>query len=175
MKKTMPYKINWKTNTIYVSKRLQDAANQMGTNEFDTMRRLQELNMPIEYQEIHRKPKYPKWKYEKMEMYLDKVENAEVWKKKYYALKDTSSHGEVWSWFRKTFFRFDKKGRRITPTFTNDHKFVVPQPKPTDSKITHIGAKAAANGAKTEPNADTPAAKGAKTELKADTPATIGA
>lgn len=161
MKKTMPYKINWKTNTIYVSKRLQDAANQMGTDDFEIMRQLQDLNMPIEYQEIHRKPKYPKWKYEKMEKYLDKVENAEEWKKKYYAMKETSTHGETWSWFKKTFFRFDKKGRRITPAFTKDHRFVVPQPLPADKKVTPINAKAGANGAKTEPNADASAKESA--------------
>ena len=161
MKKNRDYEINFATNSIIVSKRLLDGATQMNTDAFNTMCQLQEMNMPIAVETIHRKPKYPKWKYEKMEKYLDKVENADEWKKKYYSMKETSSHGETWSWFKKTFIRFDKKGRRIIPAFTKDHKFAVPQPLPTDNKVTSISAKAAANGAKTEPKVDTPASKGA--------------
>ena len=72
-------------------------------------------------------------------------------------MKETSTHGEVWSWFKKNFIRFDKKGRRILPIFTKDHKFIVPPVLPDN--ITRIGEKAASNGAKTEPNADVPAEK----------------
>lgn len=161
MSKTLPYKINWKTNTVYVSKRLQDGANQMGTDDFDTMRRLQELNMPIKYQEIHRKPKVPKWSYARMERYVEKLENADKWKAEYQTMKDTSSHGETWSWFRKNFIQVDGKGRRILPTFTADGKIVVPptaKPAPA-SNITPISQKATGNGAKTDQNADAPAEK----------------
>ena len=167
MKKNREYEINFKSNTITVSKKLLDAATQMDTDAFGTMRRLQEMKMPIVVEAIQRKPKVPKWKYEKMEKYLDNVDNSDEWKKKYYAMKETSTHGETWSWFRKNFIRVDSKGRRITPAFTKDHKFAVPQPLPTDNNITHIGAKAAANSAKTEPKAATPAAK---TELNAAVP-----
>ena len=170
MKKNREYEINFESNTIIVSKKLLDAATQMGTDAFETMRRLQEMKMPIVVEAIHRKPKVHKWSYEHMEQYLNHVENGEEWKKKYDAMKETSTHGETWSWFRKNFIRVDKNGRRIMPTFTKDHRFVVPQPLPADN-ITPIKVKVAANGAKAEPNAATPAAKGAKTEPKEEVPA----
>lgn len=151
-----PYTINWKTKTIRVSKKFQDSANQLGTDAFDTMCQLQALNMPIEYQEIHRKPKVSKWSYKRMERYVKRVENADKWEAEYFAMKETATHGEVWSWFRRNFIRVDSKGRRILPTFTADGKIRVPAPI---ANITPIAQKTTVDSAKTEPNEDTPAAK----------------
>lgn len=163
MKKNREYEINFATNSITVSKKLLDGATQMGTDAFGTMRQLQEMKMPIAVETINRKPKVPKWSYARMDKYVEKVENADKWKAEYQTMKETSSHGETWSWFRKNFIQVDGKGRRILPTFTADGKIVVPptaKPAPANN-LTLINQKATANGTKTEPNA------GAPTEISA--------
>jgi len=163
MKKNREYEINFATNSITVSRRLLDGATQMGTDAFETMRQLQEMDMPIVVETINRKPKNSKWSYARMEKYVEKVENADTWKAKYQTIKDTSTHGETWTWFRQNFIRVDKKGRRIPPSFTPDGKIVVPPVEKASSSnnITPISQKTPSNGAKTEPNVAIPATKGA--------------
>ena len=129
MKKNQNYEINFATKTITVTKKFLQDASQIGTDAFDTMRQLQELNMPIAVQEIHRKPKVAKWTYARMERYLNNVEDSAKWKADYDALKESVSHAEVWGWFKSNFIQVDKKGKRIAPKLNDDHKIIV-MPKP---------------------------------------------
>lgn len=129
MKKNQNYEINFATNTITVTRKFLQDASQMGTDAFETMRQLQELNMPIAVQEIHRKPKVAKWTFARMERYLLNVENSEKWTADYTVLKQSASHAEVWSWFKSNFIQIDEKGKRIAPKLNDNHKIIV-MPKP---------------------------------------------
>ena len=129
MKKNQNDEINFATNTITVTRKFLQDASQMGTDAFETMRQLQELNMPIAVQEIHRKPKVAKWTFARMERYLLNVENSEKWTADYTVLKQSASHAEVWSWFKSNFIQIDEKGKRIAPKLNDNHKIIV-MPKP---------------------------------------------
>ncbi len=157
MKKSQNYEINFATNTITVTKKFLQDASQMGSDAFNDMRKLQELNMPIAVQEIHRKPKIAKWTYKRMERYLKNVEDGEKWIADYTALKESACHAEVWSWFKSNFIQVDKDGKRIAPKLNNNHKIVVMQN--VDNHVTPFSKKVvetADSGAKTESNnADT--------------------
>ena len=125
MKKNQNYEINFATKTITVTKKFLEAASQMGTDAFAEMLQLQALNMPIAVQEIHRKPKIAKWSYERMERYLDNVQDSEKWSADYKAMKESTSHAEVWGWFKDNFIQVDKKGKRIAPKLNENHKIIV--------------------------------------------------
>ena len=129
MRKNQNYEINFATKTITVTKKFLQEASQMGTDAYDKMRQLQELNMPIAVQEIHRKPKVAKWTFARMERYLTNVENSEKWIADYTTLKQSASHAEVWGWFKSNFIRVDEKGKRIAPKLNDNHKIIV-MPKP---------------------------------------------
>lgn len=157
MKKNQNYEINFATNTITVTRKFLQEASQMGTDAFTQMRQLQELNMPIAVQEIHRKPKIAKWSFERMERYLKNVQDSEKWTADYTAMKESASHAEVWAWFKSNFIQVDEKGKRIAPKLNDNHKIIV-MPK---ASVTPINKKATTNSTETEPNAETPAVKGA--------------
>ena len=159
MKKSHEYEINFATNTITVTRKFLQEASQIGTDAFTKMRQLQELNMPIAVQEIHRKPKVAKWTFARMERYLLNVEDSEKWTADYTALKQSASHAEVWGWFKSNFIRVDRKGNRIAPKLTSDHKIMV-LPK-AENNVTPINKKATESSANVEPNAESPAVKGA--------------
>ncbi len=125
MKKNQNYDINFATKTIIVTKKFLQEASQMGTDAFTEMLQLQALNMPIAVQEIHRKPKVPKWSYERMERYLTNVEDSAKWKADYDALKESVSHAELWGWFKNIFIQVDKNGKRIMPKLNENHKIIV--------------------------------------------------
>ncbi len=153
MKKNQNYEINFATNTITVTKKFLQEASQMGTDAFTQMRQLQELDMPIAVQEIHRKPKIAKWSYARMERYLTNVEDSTDWTADYSALKVSASHAELWAWFKSNFIEVDDKGKRVAPKFNKDHKIIVKAKK--DDNVTPIK-----NG-ETEAEAEVPAVKGA--------------
>lgn len=155
MKKNQNYEINFATKTITVTKKFLEAASQMGTDAFAEMLQLQALNMPIAVQEIHRKPKIAKWSYERMERYLDNVQDSEKWSADYKAMKESTSHAEVWGWFKDTFIQVDKKGKRIAPKLNEEHKIIV-MPK---ASVTPINKKSDASDTKTDSNAETPVKK----------------
>lgn len=102
MKKNQNYEINFVTNTITVTKQFLQDASQMGTEAFNQMLQLQELDMPISVREIKRKKTGPMWSFERMEFYLDHVENGAEYRKQYDALRG-NSRATVWAWFRKNF------------------------------------------------------------------------
>ena len=157
MKKNQSYEVNFATKTVTVTRKFLQDASQMGTDAFDTMRQLQELNMPIVVQEIHRKPKIAKWTFARMERYLLNVENSEKWTADYTALKQSASHAEVWSWFKSNFIQVDEKGKRIAPKLNDDHRIIV-MPK---ANVTPITAKVTAENAKTNADAESSVVKGA--------------
>lgn len=140
MKKNQNYEINFATNTITVTRKFLQEASQMGTDAFTQMRQLQELNMPIAVQEIHRKPKIAKWSFERMERYLKNVQDSEKWTADYTAMKESASHAEVWGWFKSNFIQVDKKGRRIAPILNENHKIIV-MPKANTSTVKSISEK----------------------------------
>ena len=126
MKKSAPYEINFVTKTITVTKQFREEASQMGTNAFDKMKNLLELNMTIVEREIKRKsPKVRKWSYAEMGNYLAQVEDSEKWLADFEILKKAVAYGVVWSWFKSNFNPTDAKGKRITPTMNANHKIVV--------------------------------------------------
>ena len=129
MKKNQNYEVNFATKTVTVTRKFLQEASQMNTKAYETMLALQELNMPIVVQEIHRKPKIAKWTFVRMERYLLNVEDSEKWTADYTALKQSASHAEVWSWFKSNFIRVDEKGKRIAPKLNSNHRIVV-MPKP---------------------------------------------
>ena len=155
MKKNQNYEINFATKTITVTKKFLEAASQMGTDAFAEMLQLQALNMPIAVQEIHRKPKIAKWSYERMERYLNNVQDSEKWSADYKAMKESTSHAEVWSWFKDNFIQVDEKGKRIAPNLNENHKIIV-MPK---ASVTPITKKSDASDTKTDSNAETPVKK----------------
>ncbi len=119
MKKNAPYEINWATNTITVSKRFMEASTIIGQGTYATMMELRKLNMPISVREIRRKKTGPMWSTERMEWYLDHVEDsAEYWKK--YNVLDGNSRAMKWGWFKKTFPHCQK-----LPILTDDLKYKV--------------------------------------------------
>ena len=125
MKKNQNYEINFATNTITITRKFLQEASQMGTDAFTQMRQLQELNMPIAVQEIHRKPKIAKWTFARMERYLKNVQDSEKWTADYTAMKESASHAEVWAWFKSNFIQVDEKGKRIAPKLNDNHKIIV--------------------------------------------------
>ena len=140
MKKNQNYDINFVTKTITVTRKFLQEASQMGTDAFTQMRQLQELNMPIAVQEIHRKPKIAKWTFARMERYLKNVQDSEKWTADYTAMKESASHAEVWAWFKNTFIQVDKKGKRIAPKLNDNHKIIV-MPKANASTVKSISEK----------------------------------
>ena len=102
MKKNQNYEINFVTKTITVTKKFLQDASQIGTDAFAEMRQLQELNFPICVREIKRKKTGTMWSFERMEFYLDHVENGAEYRKQYDALQG-NSRATVWAWFKKTF------------------------------------------------------------------------
>ena len=102
MKKNQNYEINFATNTITVTKKFLQDASQMGNEAFTQMQKLRELNMPISVREIKRKKTGAMWSFERMEFYLNHVENGAEYRKQYDALWG-NSRATVWAWFRKTF------------------------------------------------------------------------
>lgn len=102
MKKNQNYEINAVTKTIIVTKKFREEASQLNTEAFKTMQELLALNMTIVEREIKRKKTGAMWSFERMEFYLDHVENGAEYRKQYDALKG-NSRATVWAWFRKTF------------------------------------------------------------------------
>ncbi len=140
MKKNQNYEINFVTKTITVTRKFLQDASQMGTEAYEAMLQLQELNMPIAVQEIHRKPKIAKWSFERMERYLKNVQDSEKWTADYTAMKESASHAEVWAWFKSNFIQVDKKGKRIAPKLNENHKIIV-MPKANASTVKSISEK----------------------------------
>lgn len=119
MKKNQNYEINFATKTIIVTKKFLRDASQMGTEAFQTMNDLLALNMPIVEREIHRKKTGPMWSFERMEFYLNHVENGEEYWKKYEAIKG-NSRAMVWAWFKKTFPHYNK-----IPVLNENNEYMV--------------------------------------------------
>ena len=140
MKKNQNYEINFVTKTITVTRKFLQDASQMGTEAYEAMLQLRELNMPIAVQEIHRKPKIAKWTFARMERYLKNVQDSEKWTADYTAMKESASHAEVWAWFKSNFIQVDKKGKHMAPKLNENHKIIV-MPKANASTVKSISEK----------------------------------
>ncbi len=123
MKKNAPYEINWTTNTITVSKRFMEASTIMGQGTYATMMELRKLNMPISVREIRRKKTGSMWSTERMEWYLDHVENSDQYKEQYMSIKG-NSRAMVWGWFKKTFPHCQK-----IPVLNKDNQYMIFPPE----------------------------------------------
>lgn len=121
MKKNQEYEINFAANTITVTKKFLQDASIMGTVAFKVMCDLRALNMPIMLHEVHRK-KELRWKAEKMERYLDYLdeEYKESYRAAYDTIKETMGYLATWSWFKKTFPNYKK-----LPALNDKHQIIV--------------------------------------------------
>ena len=120
MKKNAQYEIDFASNTITVTKHFLAAASQIGTTEFNTMIELRKLQMPINVQQIHRKQQEKRWSYERMERFIEFVENSEQYMADYTAVRRGNSYMQTWAWFKETFPKYN-----MVPELNENHRFIV--------------------------------------------------
>lgn len=118
MKKNANYEINFANNTITVTKRFLAAANEMGTDAYQTMMQLRALGMTICAKEVHRGPcRESRYSYKRMERFLANVEDQNYFAD-YKVRKETTSYMAVWSWFKKNFPNYQN------PELNDNHKII---------------------------------------------------
>ena len=120
MKKNTNYEINFTTNTITVTKKFREAASIIGTPEFNLMKELRALNMPITERIIKRTCREDRWTFKRMEHFIRNVDGADQYMADYHTLRDAYGYMKVWAWFKKTFPNY-----AATPELSKDHKIVV--------------------------------------------------
>ena len=122
MKKNASYEINFATNTITVSRRFLRAANQMGTDEFNTMSKLRELNMPIAVRSVSRSRSRgaKQWSYAQIERFLLQVADSERYLADFRTMRKAFPYPQVWAWFRSTFPNY-----AAVPELDEAHRIVV--------------------------------------------------
>ena len=104
----LPYRIDFLTNTITVSKKLLMEASELGSSANKTMMELRALGMTI-VQEKHRKPKRAaKLSYQKMQHYISCLADAQNYLRAFEATRNASRgekdpYGYVLNWFEDTF------------------------------------------------------------------------
>lgn len=111
-----PYAIDFTTNTVTVTKKFLEAAQMIGTIEFDTMMKIREMGMTI-ITKTPAKKKNTKLTYDKMQKYislLDEVEKyqAEFERVQIESLAYDASYAYVLKWFKKTFPSYGKQPER---------------------------------------------------------------
>lgn len=111
-----PYAIDFTTNIVTVTKKFLEAAQMIGTIEFDTMMKIREMGMTI-ITKTPAKKKNTKLTYDKMQKYislLDEVEKyqAEFERVQIESLAYDASYAYVLKWFKKTFPSYGKQPER---------------------------------------------------------------
>lgn len=110
------YAIDFTTNTVTITKKFQEAASQIGTQEFNIMMQLRQMNLTI-VTKAPSKKKNPKLTYDKMKKYIALLDEAEKYKTEFDAVLVESkaydaSYAYVLKWFKKTFPNYGKQPER---------------------------------------------------------------
>lgn len=110
-----PYAIDFTTNTVAITKKFKEAASMIGTEEFNTMMQLRQMNLTI----VTKAPakKKSKLTYDKMKKYIALLDEAEKYQTEFdAALKESkaydASYAYVLKWFKKTFPNYGKQPER---------------------------------------------------------------
>ena len=113
-----PYSINFTTNTVTVTKKFLEAAQMIGTPEFNTMMQIREMGMTI-ITKAPAKKKNTKLTYDKMQKYIALLDEAEKYQTEFDVVLNESkaydaSYAYVLKWFKKTFPNYGKLPERNT-------------------------------------------------------------
>ena len=111
-----PYAIDFTTNTVTVTKKFLEAAQMIGTPEFNTMMQIREMGMTI-ITKAPAKKKNTKLTYDKMKKYIALLDEAEKYQKEFDAVlveskAYDSAYAYVLKWFKKTFPSYGKQPER---------------------------------------------------------------
>ena len=111
-----PYAIDFTTNTVTVTKKFLEAAQMIGTPEFNTMMQIREMGMTI-ITKAPAKKKNTKLTYDKMQKYINLLDEAEKYQAEFERVQIESlayeaSYAYVLKWFKKTFPSYGKQPER---------------------------------------------------------------
>ena len=111
-----PYAIDFTTNTVTVTKKFLEAAQMIGTPEFNTMMQIREMGMTIITKDPAKK-KNTKLTYDKMQKYINLLDEAEKYQAEFERVQIESlaydaSYAYVLKWFKKTFPSYGKQPER---------------------------------------------------------------
>ena len=111
-----PYAIDFTTNTVTVTKKFLEAAQMIGTPEFNTMMQIREMGMTI-ITKAPAKKKNTKLTYDKMQRYINLLDEAEKYQAEFERVQIESlaydaSYAYVLKWFKKTFPSYGKQPER---------------------------------------------------------------
>ena len=111
-----PYAIDFTTNTVTVTKKFLEAAQMIGTPEFNTMMQIREMGMTI-ITKAPAKKKNTKLTYNKMQKYINLLDEAEKYQAEFERVQIESlaydaSYAYVLKWFKKTFPSYGKQPER---------------------------------------------------------------
>ena len=111
-----PYAIDFSKNTITVTKKFLEAAQMIGTPEFNTMMQIREMGMTI-ITKAPAKKKNTKLTYDKMQKYINLLDEAEKYQAEFERVQIESlaydaSYAYVLKWFKKTFPSYGKQPER---------------------------------------------------------------
>ena len=111
-----PYAIDFTTNTVTVTKKFLEAAQMIGTPEFNTMMQIREMGMTI-ITKAPAKKKNTKLTYDKMKKYIALLDEAEKYQTEFDVVLNESkaydaSYAYVLKWFKKTFPNYGKQPER---------------------------------------------------------------
>lgn len=106
------YQIDFVTNTVTVTRKFQAAASQIGTEEFNTMMQLRQMNMTILVKTPNKK-KSVALTYVKMQKFISCLDEADKYQRMFDAIRNESKgmpnpYQHVVSWFHKTFPKYGK-------------------------------------------------------------------
>ena len=111
-----PYAIDFTTNTVTVTKKFLEAAQMIGTPEFNTMMQIREMGMTI-ITKAPAKKKNTKLTYDKMQKYINLLDEAEKYQAEFERVQIESlaydaSYAYVLKWYKKTFPSYGKQPER---------------------------------------------------------------
>ena len=111
-----PYAIDFTTNTVTITKKFLEAAQMIGTPEFNTMMQIREMGMTI-ITKAPAKKKNTKLTYDKMQKYINLLDEAEKYQAEFERVQIESlaydaSYAYVLKWFKKTFPSYGKQPER---------------------------------------------------------------
>lgn len=104
------YQINFVTNTVTVTRKFQEAASQIGTEEFNIMMQLRQMNLTIVVKSPVKK-KSAALTYAKMQKFISCLDEAEKYQHMFDAIREESKgmpnpYQHVVSWFHNTFPKY---------------------------------------------------------------------
>lgn len=110
MRKQNGYQINFATNTVTVTRRFLEAAGRIGTEEFNTMLKLREMNLTI-VMKTPAKKKSSALTYAKMQKFISHLDEADKYQAMFDAVREESlgmpaPYKHVVAWFHKTFPKY---------------------------------------------------------------------